>query len=405
MQTLSVVVMAPGTVIPSQQLSTVQHLEGGLIKTIFIAEGQTVTAGQALMALDPTALEADIRDLQYRLQTFIIKRDRLNVEAGDVLYLEGHAPQFNLKTSEPTTEQSVGIIRRQRALFEARKEKLDAQLSIQAQLIEQYQYQKIEMESRITKNISVQALLAEKVSISESLLGASLSNRMNHIDLLQNLQSIQGLIEEGKSSLGRYAALVAEAEARKEMIQAVFELGVHQSLQALQGEQYSVKQALHKALERLQHLVIRAPIAGRVKSLHSSTLGGVLAPGDFVADIVPQNSELLVTAKLVPSDIGYIHTGQEVQLRLASADGLRFTASKGVVVQISPDTLPEAQGQSHYQIRIKTQQPYFDSLDGSRFHWEPGLLVQCHILIGQRSVARYILQPFFGPLAFAMKER
>ncbi|MDC0196328.1 biotin/lipoyl-binding protein, partial [Gammaproteobacteria bacterium] len=65
--TLDIVSIATGEVVPSSQLKTVQHLEGGIVSKILVREGEIVKKGQKLVVLAPTASSADINELKVRL--------------------------------------------------------------------------------------------------------------------------------------------------------------------------------------------------------------------------------------------------------------------------------------------------------------------------------------------------
>ena len=147
-----------------------------------------------------------------------------------------------------------------------------------------------------------------------------------------------------------------------------------------------------------------SPVDGVVMTLHVVTLGGVIQPGGKVADIVPVGDALVIEAKLAPQDVGYVHAGQSVRVKLASSDGARFDHLNGEVVHISPDTVETKDGATYYKVRIKTERDYFQT-KGEHYQLVPGVQVMCSIVTGSRSVMAYIAKPLLGTLDTALQER
>ena len=143
---------------------------------------------------------------------------------------------------------------------------------------------------------------------------------------------------------------------------------------------------------------------GIVKTLYVVTVGGVVPPGGTVLDIVPGDDRLVIEAKLPVQDIGFVRTGQEAMVQLASAEAVRFGTLKGTVVQVSPDTIVTREGVPYYKVRINTEQPYFEH-GNIKHHLSPGMQVQASIRTGTRTVMRYLLDPYIRGFGKAMQER
>lgn len=415
LRSLPVVVRASGEVVPSSQVKSVQHMEGGIIRSINVSEGSLVEEGEIIVNFDTTFIAADGADLLERLKSLHIKRFRLNAEKSQWETLDFsllNSDELNTGTLPNSVDSiilSVDIpknrLLQEAKLFGSRRRQLQRQLNIQYRLIDQHKFQQEEVAARITKNENSRALIAEQVSISDKLLEASLSNRMSHLDLLRTLSNLDGSILEDEAILKRVQAMEKESHSRLALVSNVFFLSVREELRDTQEQFHSLQQQFIKNMDSLRRMTVRAPVTGIIKTLYISTLGGVLPAGATVAEIVPNKDELVIEAKLAPGDVGYIFTGQTVFVRLASVDGLRFNAVEGVVEHISPDTLVSSDGVPYFKIRVKAEQSYFKNRAGDRFQWVPGLLVQCTVHIGQRTVLDYIFQPFIGPFSMALKER
>ena len=154
----------------------------------------------------------------------------------------------------------------------------------------------------------------------------------------------------------------------------------------------------------LKRTNVHSPMAGVIKTLHVFTVGGVLRPGDPIADIVPAGDRLIIEAKLPTQDIGYVAPGQLAVIKLASADAMRFGGLDGNVVNVSPDTLLSPEGQPFYKVRIETEKSYFES-GKLQYKLFPGMQVMASIHTGQRTVLQYVIDPIRYSMGSAIQER
>ena len=141
-----------------------------------------------------------------------------------------------------------------------------------------------------------------------------------------------------------------------------------------------------------------------MKSLFVATIGGVVAPGATVADVVPGGDRLIIEAKLPTQDIGYVHAGQVALVMLNSSDAGRFGSLTGNVLSISPDAIENSDGIPYYKIRISTNETYFQR-EKVKYRLVPGVQVTASIRTGQRSVLAYLTDPFLGSFRTALRER
>jgi adhesin transport system membrane fusion protein len=145
-------------------------------------------------------------------------------------------------------------------------------------------------------------------------------------------------------------------------------------------------------------------VNGVIKTLYINTVGGVLSPGDVVADIVPVGDKLIIEAELPTQDIGYVSTGQPAVIRLASADAVRYGKLDGIVTNVSPDTLVTQEGAPFYKVRIETKSDHFRK--GSlQYQLFPGMQVIASIQTGERTVLEYLSDPFLSSIGDALGER
>ena len=393
--TLDIVSLANGEVIPSSQVKSVQHLEGGIVREISVSEGQVVSPGQQLVVLEPTQSGADVGELGVRLRSLRAEIARLEAESAGQ-----ERPVFpaDLVASHPM------LVRQSLELFDNRKRAKQGRIASQEQAVIQKRQDVHEISARIrNQEISLQ-LMAEQIAISEELLKEDLTNRYVQLDLLKEASRLKGQNEQDVAALARARSALKETQGQLQSIYNSFAEEAGKELEATRLEFNELSQRIGKYQDSLERTVLRSPVAGIIKTLHIATVGGVLKPGDTVVDIVPAGDKLVIEARLETQDIGYVQAGQSALVKLASADALRFGGLNGTVVQVSPDTLVTRDGIPYYKVRIETREDRFQRGD-QQYRLFPGMQVVASIHTGKRTVAEYLSGPILGSLSGAMKER
>lgn len=392
---LDVVATAQGEVVPSTQVKSVQHLEGGIVRAILVREGQRVDAGEPLIELDPVRSDADVAQLTVQLTNLKIEIARLEAESAGADRIS-----FSGGIAETYPEQT----NRARELFASRRARIENRIESQNERISQRRDEIKAIEGRIASNQGRLKLVREQIKISEGLMEDQLSNRMNHLDLLKEEAALAARVKDDQAALPRARSAAKEAEADREEIGAEYLEDVREALSKAKRDAGETEARLRKFEDALKRTVLRSPVAGVIKTLHVATIGGVVQPGHPVVDVVPQGDKLVIEARLPTRDVGYVQTGQPVQVTLASSEAIRFGRIIGEVVNVSPDTIETRDGIPYYKVRVETDQTYFKSAQ-LRYALLPGVQVACAIRTGQRSVMAYILDPFLTSAQTALRER
>ncbi len=393
--TLDIVSLASGEVIPSSQIKSVQHLEGGIIRKISIREGEQVKHGQELIVLEPTHSGADVGEIRVRLLSLRAEIVRLEAEVSGA-----DAPTFKADLMAENPRMAKQTLAR----FKSRKKSLQSRIDSQFETIAQRGQEIKEISARI-KNLNQNlALMKEQISISEELLKEDLTNRYNHLDLLKEASGIQGRVEEDTSALHRARSALKEAEANMDGIVTAFREESGMQLEEARLSFNELSQREQKFDDNLARTILRSPVDGVIKTLYITTVGGVLKAGQTVIDVVPIDDRLVVEAKLQTQDIGYVKAGQSALVKLTSADALRFGGMDGTVTNVSPDTLVPEQGAPYYKVRIETVNDRFERGD-LQYRLFPGMQVIASIRTGDRTVIEYLTDPFLNTMSGAMGER
>ncbi len=402
---LDVVSNAQGEVVPATRIKAVQHLEGGIVSEILVEEGALVKKGQPLIRLDPVRAQADARELSQRLAGLRFDGLRLTAE------LEGKpAPEI-----PPELESAAPDLAAQaREIFETRRKRASHDVATQQNLVAQREGDVRELHLRIANNRKSLDMISSEVQISANMLRSDLTNRMTHLELLRQQQSLRTLIEGDENALPRSEAALAEARERLGSLTETQREQARKDLAQTQQQMDELGQRALKLANIEERTVLRAPVDGIVKTLAVATEGGVIQPGQTVAEIVPLEDRLIIEAQLPIQDISYVHPGQPVRVTLASPEATVFGHLDGRVIRVSPDAVVGASGQggqggnggsrSFYRVRIETRQNRFTVGDWD-YRLYPGMQVLCSIRIGSRTVADYLLSPWFRSLRMAFQER
>jgi len=392
---LDVVSTAVGEVIPSTQVKSVQHLEGGIVSEIMVREGDKVAKGQPLLNLEPLQSGADVEELNSRLIALRADIIRLNAEA------EGLP---SLTFPKDMTRQHADLVHETTAYFTTRQRRAKNQLDTQKDKITETKEQIEEVTSRIKNARHRLKLVNEQISISNELMKSQLTNRMRHLDLLKEAATINGNINEDNATLRKTEAAYKGALNRLEAIRNTIDEKVREELESKRRSFEEFTSRMRKFEDSLRRTVLRSPVDGVIKTLHVVTVGGVVSPGETIVDVVPGGDNLIIEAKLPPQDIGYVHEGQTALVTLASADANRFGNIKGKVVQVSPDTIEASDGQVFYKVRIATEKDFF-ARNQLTYRLVPGVQVTTSIRTGERSVLAYVTDPLMNSARTAMRER
>lgn len=300
------VAVASGKVIPTGQVKTVQVKNKGIIKEIFVREGQHVSEGDKLVVLDPTSTEANYDSLSQRAAYFKLDIERLEAE------LEGKSfvPQEdkNLEPADIMAEKNLYQTRvsQHRAELDAARSAViqrEAAYTAEASNLEKYRGM---LEIAIEKEKRLQEL-SQQNAISEFQLLEQTSQRIN----LEESYAAQ------QSTLAKAQAELSEANDRLANVESSYQKDVMASLVESRKQYLSYSEEIKKADEDQRLSTITAPCSGRVYNLSVHTVGGIVTEAQPLLVIVPDGVELELEVWADNKDIGFIKEGQEAEVKVA----------------------------------------------------------------------------------------
>lgn len=395
---LDIVSEAVGEVIPQTKVKRVQHLEGGIVREILVREGDRVKADQPLVVLDAAAAAASTDELDVRLVSLQIEAIRLDAESKGL-----ERPVFPPQLEE----RHKDLVDQARNLFQARRSRLNTDLAALTEKVRQREQDIRETSARLDNLRRNLPHVMRQVQRSEELLRERLVKEDELIGRLKERNNTESAILENSAALSRASAALAAAKEELGLAQNTFREEVENELKKVQRELLELTQRMKKFRDSQERTVLRAPEAGVVKRLSVVSEGEVVMPGMTVAEIVPADDKLVITAHLPIQDIGYVRPGQRAVVKLASRDARRFGSIEGNVLHVSPDAVTEnlpGGVNTYYEVMVETQADHFSS-KSNRYDLFPGMRVLIAIHIGKRSVLGYFLDPFVDALSGSLQER
>ena len=163
-------------------------------------------------------------------------------------------------------------------------------------------------------------------------------------------------------------------------------------------------ETLRSLKDRMQRTELNSPVHGIVKQIQINTIGGVIQPGMVIMEIVPIEDSLLIEAQVRPQDIAFIRPGQEATVKITAYDFTVYGSLEGKVTHISADSTLDKEGQSYFEVWIRTKRNYLGSAD-KKLPIIPGMTAQIHIITGQKTVLNYLLKPLLKARHEALRER
>lgn len=392
---LDEVAVAPGEVVPLGNTKIIQHLEGGIVEDIFIKEGAVVSAGQTLLQLDLGSGGANIQELQVRQNSELLTRARLEAEASGA-----DTPDFPQELIDGAPEQANAQLQ----AFNARKRQLSAGLAILEELVKQRKLEVQELEARLRAVRNNLELTRERFKISEDLLSSGLTSRVDHLQLGAEVENLQGEQQTIQASIPRARAAVSEAEQRVGEDEVRFRREAQDELNKTEQTISRIRELLNKAQEQGVRAEIKSPIDGIIINLAFAAVGNVVKPGEPIMEIVPTGENMVVEARMRPTDRGYVAEGQRALVKISTYDFARYGGLEGQVTLVAADTSTDENGMPYFRVVVQPEKTYLGQARGA-LPIMPGMEATVDIHTGQKTVMDYLIKPVLKLKEEAFRER
>ena len=391
------VTVGEGKVIPSSQVQVIQNMEGGIISSIPVKVGDMVRKGDIIVRLDETRFSSSLGETKAKRDALLAKVARLNAEAsGRPLQL----PAELLKSNPQVAED-------ERQLYVSRMREMDTSISVLKQQASQRRQELQETQAKLKQLDQSYSLIDKELKISRPLAQQGVMSEVEILRLERQLSDLKGDMDSTRLSIPRLEQAAVEASTKVDAAWAKFRSESASEASVASAELAGTSASNVAAEDRLARTSVRSPVTGIVKQIKVNTLGGVLQPGMEIMEVVPMEDTFLIETKVRPSDVGFIHPGQDAMVKLTAYDFSIYGGLEANVESISADTITEeknGKSESYYLVQVRTKSGTFTGTH-KKLPIIPGMISTVHIKTGKKTVLQYLMKPVLKAKYDALRER
>lgn len=396
---LSGAVIATGALLGGDR-TAVQHLEGGIVSEVRVADGQRVQRGDVLLVLHSAGVAASVDLLRGRLDTLLAKQARLEAERAMAESI-AWPPDLAARREAPATRDAMEA---EEKLFTARRDALSGQLGLLQAQIRQIEERVAGQEEQARAENQIIAMYDDELAANMKLFEQKYVEK-------SAILALQRKIEEHRGRRGQFAGAIAhdrermaEIRLRKGELEAAHRQEAVKQLAEVQAELAGIRERLRPQEDAARRLEMAAPAAGRVVGLRVHAAGEVIRPGETVLEIVPVDGAPTAEIRVRPQDISQVRQDQEARIQLNAYDAREVPLLPGRVSYVSADTLRTTGvlgGETAwYEVRVTldpTEIPAGLALT-------PGMPVTAYLTTRERTLLSYLLEPLLTGWRKALRE-
>ena len=396
---IDVVATASGKIIPSGKTKIIQSSETAVVKAIHVTDGQAVKAGQLLLELDSTSADAEVGRIKSDLLAARVDSARAEAMLGAIngRRLPGSLAG-TITGADP--EHVLAAERWLQGQYQEFRSSLD---QVEAEI----QQRQADIQSARAQVASLQKALpiATKLSTDYAhLLEKQYIARHAYLEKEQARLDIERQLSVQQVSVLQSSAASKEAERRKDSVIAQTRRAMLDLLQQADQKIASLTQELNKASYQEDLTTIEAPMDGTVQQLAVHTVGGVVTPAQPLLYLVPENQPIEVEAMLENKDIGFVHAGQSVTVKIETFTFTKYGAVQGMVKSVSHDAIEDEKRGLIYSGKIVLLSDHI-IIDGQSMALSPGMSVSAEIKTDSRRIIEYFLSPLQQHMKESIRER
>jgi adhesin transport system membrane fusion protein len=388
------VAVGQGKVIPSRQVQVIQNLEGGILAELLVKEGEVVERGQILLRVDDTTFQSEFRQ----------NRAKMIALEGQVARLAAESEDREVVFPATVLSERPDVADGELALHRSRRNELEAALEGLRQQAEQRRQEISSLQSREQSAARSLSYVRQELSMSQELAEKGYRSKLEVLRLQRQFTDLEGQLSATRIAIPQAQAALAETERKLEERRLTSRSQALTELTQRNAELAALTEAMRAQEDRVTRREVRSPVRGLVKQVKMHTIGGVIQPGMDLAEIVPLDDQLVVEARVSPSDIAFIRPGQKATVKLTAYDYSIYGGLDAELDHISADSLMNERGEPYYLIRVRTRQNYLGS-DDKRLAVMPGMVAVVDIVTGDKTVLQYLLKPILKTVERAMRER
>lgn len=386
--------VAVGKVSADMDKKTLQHLEGGVIESIYVKDGDEVKKGDILLKL---------KEINIKSQLDIFKTQYDDASA---VYSRLVAQRDNLsKVIYPPELKNESIIKEQNSIFFETKKSIEDEKIISQNRVVQLENQINGLKSLMKAKKSRLKSISEEILEWEKLFKEQLVDKLKIRDLSREKNMIEGDISQTDSEIAKLNEAINEARNQQLLREKEFTKETLNELVKAKSMLFDLKSKIASVDDTLDRTSIVAPIDGTVVGLNLHTVGGVVAPGRDILQIIPQKSKLVVVAQLQTADIDKVKVGLMADIRFSAFNTRETHVVEGKVVHVSADSfMDEKSGLPYYEAKIEVTKDGEKQIAEYGFDLVSGMPAEVMIKVSERTVLSYLVKPLTDMISRGFNE-
>jgi HlyD family secretion protein len=399
---LASAVIASGSFVATGSNKIVQHLEGGIIETILVAEGDHVVEGQNLIKLNETAALARARRLQVRmlrLEAVVARLQATARGASEYVTPDSIAAQIS-------DEEVEAIDASQREHFMSSMQSLQNRIRVVAENIVALEFQHQGLLAQQASLERQRDLISADLAAESTLLERGVATRSSVNSVERNLAEVEGDISRISSDVQITLAQIERYQREVIQLRDAHQQAALDELQGVDAEMETLREELRDAENILERTAIQAPVSGIVVRLHYHTAGGVIASGLPIVEILPSDVPLIIEAAIPRMQIDEIKLGQDAIVRLPALNQRTTPMLEGEVIYVSADAIVTPGGGASKEVYLtRIDLPPAEIARVANFQPTPGMPAEILIKTEERTFFEYLVKPITDSMARAFRER
>jgi len=400
---IDIVAVAPGRVVVSERTKLIQPLERSVVKRILVKDGDRVTAGQALVELDPTAATADKANVEEQLKASVsdVLRARTLLQAlTSSNQSNAAAPPTAAYPTTWTPEETNSA----KAQLQAEWSDITAKLAKLGAEVSRRQAEIATVKEMVTKLETTVPMAKQREDDFRKLAEQGFMAGHAGQDRTRERIELERDLATQRARLAEAQATLRESENARTAYLAETRRTLHEREANADLKRLAATQEQAKATQREKLTTLTAPVAGVVQQLAAHTAGGVVTEAQPIMVIVPEGASVTAEVTLENKDIGFVSEGQEAAIKLETFPYTRYGTVEGKVSRVTADAVNDDKRGAIFPVTVALGKGVID-IEGKMIKLSPGMNLTAEIKTGQRRVIEYLLSPIQRAGSESLRER
>ena len=393
-------VVAPGTVTLESSKKVIQHFEGGIVAKILAHEGEHVDQGQILFLLDNTSAQANANAVGNQLYAYLAQEARLMAERDGAQQVT-YPPELMNIVSQPVIKDAVNDENKQ---FVERRVSLTGQVAILGSRINQFETQIKGLTDQKAATEKQLGFINSELTDLRQLLDRNLVQKTRVLAMERENARLEGVIGQTVADIAKAQNEIGETHLQIEQLNKKFSEDVSGQILQVREKISELRQKTIVSQDVLHRIQVRAPLTGTIQNLHVATIGGVIRPGEALAELIPDNENLVINAEVSPTDADAIDPGMQAEVRFSAFHGYTLPLIMGQVETVSRDRIVDEQSkQAYFLARIVVDKKDIPTIVKDRI--KAGMPAEVIVPTGERTVMNYLIRPLQNRTNSAFREK